>query len=70
MIFGGSRMPMRRPFRASRVNSPRELLPPELEARVAALEAGASDADFDALSWVWMLLFGIVLPVSLIVLGW
>jgi hypothetical protein len=63
-------MPMRRPFRASRVDDPPELLPPELEARVAALEAGASGTDFDAVSWVWMVLFGIVLPVSLIVLGW
>jgi hypothetical protein len=63
-------MPMRRPFRASRVDDTPELLPPELEARVAALEAGASGADFDAVSWVWMMLFGIVLPVSLILLGW
>ena len=63
-------MPMRRPFRASRVNDLRELLPPELEARVAELEAGASDTDFDAVSWVWMMLFGIALPVSLIFLDW
>jgi hypothetical protein len=70
MISGGSRTPMRRPFQASRVSDTRELLTPELEARVAALEAGASDADFDAMSWVWMMLFGIALPVSLIVLGW
>jgi hypothetical protein len=61
---------MRRPFRASRVNDPRELLSPELEARVAELEACASDTDFDAVSWVWMMLFGIALPVSLMVLGW
>jgi hypothetical protein len=45
-------------------------MPPELEARVAELEADASDTDFDAVSWVWMMLFGIALPVSLIVLGW
>ena len=63
-------MPMRRLFRASRVNNTPELLPPELEARVAALEADASGTDFDAVSWVWMMLFGIALPVSLIVLGW
>ena len=26
--------------------------------------------DFDALSWVWMVLFGVALPAALIVLGW
>jgi hypothetical protein len=61
---------MRRPLRASRVAEAPEELPPELEARLAALEAGASGTDFDAVSWVWMVLFGIVLPLALILLGW
>jgi hypothetical protein len=55
---------MRRPLRASRVAEAPEELPPELEARLAALEAGASGTDFDAVSWVWMVLFGMIL------LGW
>jgi hypothetical protein len=57
-------------FRASRVNDGRAALPPELEARISALESAASDRDFDALSWFWMILFGIMLPAALIVLGW
>ncbi len=61
---------MPRPIRASRVNDGREALPAELEARIAALESSASDRDFDARSWFWMVLFGIVLPAALIVLGW
>ena len=48
----------------------RESLPPELEARIAVLESAASDQDFDARSWFWMVLFGIALPAVLIVLGW
>lgn len=70
MISGGFRTRTRRPFRANRVNDARqESLPPELEARLAALEAGASDEDFDPMSWVWMGLFGVALPAALIVLG-
>jgi hypothetical protein len=46
-----------------------ESLPPELEARLAALEAAASDEDFDPMSWFWMGLFGVALPAALIVLG-
>jgi hypothetical protein len=44
-------------------------LPPGLEARLTVLESAASDTDFDARSWMWMVLFGIVLPVVLILLG-
>jgi hypothetical protein len=70
MISGGFRTPTRRPFRANRVNEEQhESLPPELEARLAALEAAASDEDFDPMSWFWMGLFGVVLPAALIVLG-
>jgi hypothetical protein len=41
-----------------------QALPAELEARIAALESAASDQDFDALGWFWMVLFGIVLPAA------
>ena len=70
MIFGGFPTPRRRPTRASRVNEEHPALPPELEARIEALESSASDQDFDALGWFWMVLFGIVLPAALIVIGW
>ncbi len=45
-------------------------LPPELEARLAAVEAAAAARDFDAASWFWMLLLGAALPAALIVAGW
>ena len=49
----------------------REPLDPELERRVAALEAGAdAGSDFDAASWFWMVLLGILVPVALLVWGW
>lgn len=45
-------------------------LPPELERRLkAAADAGAT-ADFDAFSWLWMALLGLVLPLGLVILGW
>ena len=70
MISGGFHTPTQRPFRANHVNDEHhESLPPELEARLAALEAAASDEDFDPMSWFWMGLFGVVLPAALIVLG-
>jgi hypothetical protein len=48
-----------------------DVLPAELERRIAALESGEeSGADFDAVSWCWMILFGIVLPVCLLLWGW
>ncbi len=78
MISGGSRTPMRRPFpaipvaEAERAIAPAQgpPLPPELEARIAALEAGAARSDFDAASWLWMILFGIAVPVILLIIGW
>ncbi|HUE09903.1 MAG TPA: hypothetical protein VMQ54_03145 [Steroidobacteraceae bacterium] len=45
-------------------------LPPELEARIAALEAAAPAADFDWASWFWMILLGIALPAILLIIGW
>ena len=45
-------------------------LPPELEARVAALESTGPGADFDGSSWFWMALIGVVIPILLLVIGW
>ncbi len=45
-------------------------MPPELEARIAALEQADRGEDFDAVSWLWMTLFGIALPVALVCIGW
>ena len=45
-------------------------LPAELEARIALLEGAADTEDFDAASWLWMLLLGLVLPAVVIALGW
>jgi hypothetical protein len=49
---------------------PGQALPAELEARIAALEAGAARSDFDGLSWFWMILIGIAIPILLLVIGW
>ncbi len=48
----------------------RQELPPELEARIAALENSAAAVDFDLASWIWMILLGIVLPLVLLAAGW
>ena len=45
-------------------------LPQELEARLSALEGGTARTDFDAFSWIWMVLLGIVLPIVLLIVGW
>jgi hypothetical protein len=48
-----------------------EPLNPELERRIAALESGAeTGADFDLVSWWWMVLLGVLLPVGLLLWGW
>jgi hypothetical protein len=44
--------------------------PPELAARIATLESTGARTDFDALSWFWMILFGLLLPLGLLILGW
>jgi len=53
-------------------NAAREPLDPELERRIAALESPGTDAgsDFDAASWFWMLLLGVVGPAALLLWGW
>ena len=45
-------------------------LPAELEARIAALEADRAPADFDVVCWLWMVLIGIAIPLTLLVIGW
>jgi hypothetical protein len=55
----------------SGAHAAREPLHPELERRIAALESGTdAGSDFDAASWFWMVLLGIVGPVALLVWGW
>jgi hypothetical protein len=44
--------------------------PPELAARIATLDSTGARTDFDALSWFWMILFGLLLPLGLLILGW
>jgi hypothetical protein len=71
-------MPTRRRFRAGLVVEPDHsaalpadpALPAELEARIAALEATAAHSDFDAASWFWMIVFGVAVPLVLVVVGW
>jgi hypothetical protein len=46
------------------------MLPPQLEARIAALETAAAPSDFDAASWFWMLFLGIAIPLLLLAVGW
>jgi len=46
-------------------------LPPELQERITALEDPTRQgSDFDAVSWFWLILLGVVVPVALLVWGW
>jgi len=45
-------------------------LPPQLEARIAAIENAAPTADFDTASWFWMILLGVAIPLLLLAVGW
>lgn len=46
-------------------------LNPELERRLKALEDPAQQGqDYDATSWFWLLVLGIVLPVIVLIWGW
>jgi hypothetical protein len=48
-----------------------EDLPPELLERIAALEDPARQgSDFDAISWVWLILLGVIVPFGLLLWGW
>jgi hypothetical protein len=43
---------------------------PGLEARIAALEDPARQgSDFDTVSWVWLVLLGVAMPVVLLIWG-
>jgi hypothetical protein len=61
-------MRMRRRSRSSAVTDPQApaaALPPELEARIAGARARGPwrrARIFDRLSWFWMMLFGVFLP--------
>jgi hypothetical protein len=45
-------------------------LPPELARRIDALEAQPAAQDFDRISWVWLVLLGVLLPIAVLILGW
>jgi hypothetical protein len=45
-------------------------LPSELARRIDALEAQPAAQDFDPVSWLWLSLLGLVLPIALLILGW
>jgi hypothetical protein len=45
-------------------------LPPELEARVAALEAAPPGGGFESAGWFWMIILGIAIPMLLLAVGW
>ena len=46
-------------------------LPPELQERITALEDPARQgSDFDTVSWIWLILLGVVVPLGLLVWGW
>lgn len=45
-------------------------LPDALEARLREVESNAPSTDFDANSWLWMILLGALLPIGLIAYGW
>ncbi|MDQ0332957.1 hypothetical protein QFZ88_005339 [Mesorhizobium sp. YL-MeA3-2017] len=46
-------------------------IPAELERRIRVLETpGEEGEDFDASSWFWLLVLGLVLPIAVLVLGW
>jgi len=49
----------------------REPLPAELERRIATLESESECGDdFDLVSYVWLFLLGILLPLVLLAIGW
>ena len=46
-------------------------LPPDLDARIVALEAVSGETkDFDARSWAWLVLLGVIVPIALLIIGW
>lgn len=46
-------------------------IPVELERRIRALESAEGQGeDFDANSWLWLFILGILLPVIALIWGW
>lgn len=45
-------------------------LPPQLEARIAAIETAGRTPDFDGSSWLWMVVLGVVIPLMMLAVGW
>jgi hypothetical protein len=46
-------------------------LPPELQERITALEdPSRQGSDFDAVSWAWLILLGVIVPFGLLLWGW
>jgi len=46
-------------------------LPAELEQRISGLESGRECGDdFDAFSFGWLLVLGVLIPVGLLLIGW
>lgn len=49
---------------------PRGELPAELEQRIAVIERHDHGGEFDARSWLWLLLFGVLIPAAMLLWGW
>jgi len=48
-----------------------EPFPAELEERIAALESQREvGEDFDARSWMWLMVLGVLVPVVLLLIAW
>lgn len=45
-------------------------LPAELARRIEVLEREPTAPDFDPISWMWLTLLGLVLPIALLVSCW
>ena len=46
-------------------------LPPELEARIRALEdESGQGSGFTAECWIWLVVLGVIVPSALLVWGW
>jgi hypothetical protein len=44
--------------------------PGELARRIEALDRPTVAEDFDRVSWLWLVLLGVLLPIVLLILGW
>ena len=50
--------------------SPVVELPLELERRLEALERHEAGGDLDRVSWLWLILLGVLAPAALLLWGW